>query len=66
MFNTEKHVLCSVQADMTERKGVTVKTSKTGEKYKEYAFEIVLLFGGPEFKAQVCWKEQVGYHCVYF
>lgn len=37
----------------------TGKTSASGVKYKEYCYDIALLFGGPEFKAQVCWLEEV-------
>jgi len=58
MKDSEKHVLCSIKTDMTGSKGATVMTSPTGKTYKRYAYDIILLFGGPEFKAQVCWKEQ--------
>ena len=37
----------------------TKKTSGSGRGYKRYDFDIVLLFGGPEFKAQISWQEQV-------
>ncbi len=33
---------------MTGSKGATVMTSPTGKTYKRYAYDIILLFGGPD------------------
>lgn len=59
MEDSDKHILCSVTANMTGSNGAEIiKTTAAGKKYKQWSFDIVLLFGGPEFKAQICWKEQ--------
>lgn len=35
------------------------KTSATGEKYYTISYDIVLLFGLTELRAQIAWKEDV-------
>jgi len=54
--------LCIVSADFSEMKeSIGPQTNwKTGERYYECRFDIVLLFGLTELKAQVAWMENVG------
>ncbi|KLO09149.1 hypothetical protein SCHPADRAFT_922429 [Schizopora paradoxa] len=56
---SEKKVLCTIKADMAGKgREEPEQISLTGRKYKTYNYEIILLFGGPEFKAQYCWVEK--------
>lgn len=40
-------------------KGVTPRRGKDGQTYYILNYHVVLLFGMTEFKAQLCWKENV-------
>jgi len=35
------------------------ETSTSGGKYKAYNYDIILYFGGPELKTQMCWMDEV-------
>ncbi|KAK0476521.1 hypothetical protein EDD18DRAFT_1385271 [Armillaria luteobubalina] len=51
-------VLCSVTADTREAaKGLKLLRRPDGNSYFTLKFDIILLFGKPELKAQICWKE---------
>lgn len=51
-----------MSADLSElKKSIPPRTSrKNGERYYHYQFDIVLLFGLTELKAQLAWIENVG------
>jgi hypothetical protein len=55
--------LCTVSADMSaiSRSAKQKHSTKTGSTYYESQFDIVLLLGLTEIKAQLCWKENVSY-----
>ena len=65
--NTDEHLsivnftdLCEVTADMTELKGsIQPQTNHRGAKYYTVAYDIVLLFGLTELKAQIAWTQNV-------
>jgi len=50
---------CIVSADLSElKKSIRPRTNqKNGERYYSYRFDIILLFGLTEFKAQMAWME---------
>ncbi|KAK7032185.1 hypothetical protein VNI00_013359 [Paramarasmius palmivorus] len=50
--------LCTVEADTSKAPGfITEKYNLNQGRYYEAAYEVVLLFGMTELKAQICWKE---------
>jgi hypothetical protein len=52
--------LCEVTADMTKLKGsIQPQTNHRGAKYCVLDFDIVLLFGLTELKAQIAWTQNV-------
>jgi hypothetical protein len=52
--------LCEVTADLTKLKGsIQSRTNHRGAKYYVLNFEVVLLFGLTELKAQLAWTENV-------
>ncbi|KAF8333721.1 hypothetical protein F5887DRAFT_893234 [Amanita rubescens] len=53
--------LCTVSADISQfKKFAYPRTNRTnGEKYYEWNFDVILLFGLTELKAQVAWMENV-------
>jgi len=54
--------LCTVSADISQfKKFAYPRTNHTnGERYYEWKFDVILLFGLTELKAQVAWMENVG------
>ena len=52
--------VCTVEAD-TSTIVPTKKKSPAGETYYTMSYEIVLLFGLTELKAQIAYKENVGF-----
>lgn len=56
MFST----LCTIKADTSEMaKNMKPRRNKFGVNYYEQSFDVALLFGLTELKAQICWKENV-------
>ncbi|KAF8652563.1 hypothetical protein AX16_004346 [Volvariella volvacea WC 439] len=54
----EWEVMCMISADEESLSQIAVKqTGPGGQVYYQVMFEIILLFGLTEFKAQICWKE---------
>ena len=54
-------VVCTVVADVQDTvKMLQPQTGRNGEKYFHFQYQIELLFGLIEHKAQICWKENVG------
>ena len=54
--------LCTVTADMSElKKSIQPQTNRiNGKHYYSFEFDIVILFGFTELKAQMAWMENVG------
>jgi hypothetical protein len=53
-------VVCTVTADVQSAvNALSPQTGQNGEKYFHFRYEIELLFGLTEHKAQICWKENV-------
>ena len=53
--------LCEVTADMTKLKSSTKpQTNNHGVRYYTLTYDIILLFGLTELKAQIAWMENVG------
>ncbi|KAK0222693.1 hypothetical protein EDD85DRAFT_959951 [Armillaria nabsnona] len=51
-------VLCTVTADTREAaKGLKLQRRPDGKSYFQLGYDIILLFGKTELKAQICWKE---------
>ena len=50
--------LCTIEADLSQAVVTEPKAKGKGSVYKIY-FDIILLFGKTELKAQVAWKENV-------
>ncbi|KAL0057726.1 hypothetical protein AAF712_008969 [Marasmius tenuissimus] len=49
--------LCTVEADIPDAKAVKcLKTPGTGQRYYRIDYEVILLFGLTELKAQIAWK----------
>ncbi|KAF9025402.1 hypothetical protein BDZ89DRAFT_1068282 [Hymenopellis radicata] len=58
MFST----LCTICADTSAMASdLKPSTAPSGQKYYELAFDVVLLFGLTELKAQIRWMEKVIY-----
>ncbi len=56
MFST----LCTIYADTSAMAGdLKPLTAPSGQTYYELAFDVVLLFGLTELKAQIRWMEKV-------
>ena len=54
-----RHV-CTVTADLSAvRTFAPCRKNSIGVKYQRIGFDVALLFGGPEMKAQLVWKEDV-------
>ncbi|ESK91430.1 hypothetical protein Moror_2703 [Moniliophthora roreri MCA 2997] len=53
MFST----LCTIEADLRSSRCIRTRRSPFGQSYYYANYEIVLLFGLTELKAQICWKE---------
>ena len=53
--------LCEVTADVTKFKSSIKPHNYRGAKYYVLEFDIVLLFGLTELKAQIAWTENVGH-----
>ena len=54
--------LCEVSADMTKLKGsIQPKKNYLGANYYTLNFDVVLLFGLTELKAQIAWKQNVSF-----
>jgi len=55
--------LCAVNADISElKKSTQPRTSPiNGKHYYAFKFDIVILFGFTELKAQIAWMENVGH-----
>jgi hypothetical protein len=57
--------LCTVQADMSQiAKVLQPQRGEGGAIYYEHYFDIVLLFGLTEIKAQISWTEDVSCLCL--
>ena len=56
--------LCTIEVDLSHLSHTSnVQTiNKLGGVYYKVAYELVMLFGGTEIEAQLCWKENV---CFY-
>ena len=54
--------MCIVSADLSEMKKLTQPQTnqQNGKHYYVLEFDIILLFGLTELKAQIAWKENVG------
>jgi hypothetical protein len=53
-------VVCRVTADTSEAaRALSTMNGPNGQKYLCVVFEIILLFGLTEYKAQLCWMENV-------
>lgn len=53
---------CVVIADTTvARKALVPQKNFIGMTYYQLEYDVVLLFGNTEFKAQIAWKEDVSY-----
>jgi len=58
--------LCSISVDLSHLR-LKPKSNSSGKTYYEVDYEIVLLFGLTELKAQVAWKEHVSlFKWVYY
>ena len=54
--------ICEVTADMTKVKGsIRPRTNHRGAKYYVLDFDVIILFGLTELKAQIAWTENVGH-----
>lgn len=54
--------LCEVTADVTNLKSsIQPRTNNRGAKYYTVAYEVVLLFGLTELKAQIAWTQNVSH-----
>ena len=54
--------LCNITADMTSLKSlVRPRTNHRGAKYYTVSYDIVLLFGLTELKAQIAWTQNVSH-----
>lgn len=54
--------LCEVTADVTKVKNlIEPQYNRHGSKYYSLTYDIVLLFGLTELKAQIAWIENVGF-----
>ena len=60
MFVLDLKKLCTIEADMTNKTRADIeRISILGGKYEIFEYDIILLFGGPELKAQIRWKDRV-------
>ena len=58
---------CTIEADTSEvAKSLRLRRRPDGKSYFALSFDIVLLFGKTELKAQLSWKENVSrnYQCL--
>ncbi|KDR69807.1 hypothetical protein GALMADRAFT_77195 [Galerina marginata CBS 339.88] len=51
--------LCSIAVDLSHLE-FSPKTGRTGKTYYQIDYEVILLFGLTELKAQIAWQEDVG------
>ncbi len=53
-------MLCCVTADTREAvKALALQRRPDGKSYYTFSFDIIIIFGRTEMKAQICWKENV-------
>ena len=55
--------LCTIEVDLSHLWGTSniqiLPKPSTGRMYYKVRFDVVMLFGGTEIQAQLCWKENV-------
>ena len=65
-FADNYHKLCTIEADLSRAPRLLIpKAKKRGGLYYRVDYDIVVLFGATELKAQLAWKEFVSNVIIY-
>jgi len=68
---TQGHValysqLCTIEVDLSHLKPSPKAVNASSSTYYKVDYELIMLFGGTELKAQLAWKENVSFAFPFF